>query len=154
MNREVPSIERLLHVLKSTEITWKNCVIVRIYLIQVTEYESKTLFDNDVIWDVLSLTGFLLSIQTSKLVRTIQLITFSLHLIEDSGMLRYLTVTHQIRDKGENEHRLRRQEQNTTNMYFQSTHKSIFMLIFPSSQRFPVAIRTPFTNQATSNMIS
>jgi hypothetical protein len=49
----------------------KNCVTVRIYLIQKTEYESKAFF-NDVIWNAVSLTGFLLSIQTSKLVRTKQ----------------------------------------------------------------------------------
>jgi uncharacterized membrane protein len=89
----------------------KNCVVFRMYPIQVTEYESKTLFDNDVIWNVVSLIGFLLSILTSKLVRTKQLNTFSLHLIGDSGMLRSLTVTHQIRAKGENVHRFRRQEQ-------------------------------------------
>jgi len=62
MNGEVPSIKRLLRVLKSTEITRKT-VIVRINLIQVTASESKSLFDNEVIWNVVSLTGFLLSIQ-------------------------------------------------------------------------------------------
>jgi len=85
--------------------------MVRIYLIQVTEYESKSLFDNDVIWNVVSLTGFLLSINTSKLVRTKQLNIFSLHLIGDSGMLRSLTAMRRIREKGENVHRFRRQEQ-------------------------------------------
>jgi hypothetical protein len=62
MNGEVPSIKRLLHALKSTEITRKT-VIVRINLIQVTASESKSLFDNEVIWNVVSLTEFLLSIQ-------------------------------------------------------------------------------------------
>ena len=63
------------------------------------------------IWKVVSSTGFILSIQTSKLVGTKQLNTFSLHLIGESGMLRSVTATHQIREKGENVHRFKRQEQ-------------------------------------------